>query len=116
MCVCGGEGGKNKKCVCVGGRGVRNKKCVCGCVCVGGEVRTRNVCVCMCVGGKNKKCVCVWGGGENKKCVCVWVASRPAVCYLKERLVKFQCSTHSMVQKFLGSVIAHKGPHKVYYP
>ena len=44
------------------------------------------------------------------------LASRPAVRYLKERLVKFQCSTRSMVQEFLGPVIAHKGPHKVYYP
>ncbi len=44
------------------------------------------------------------------------IASRPAVRYLKERLVKFQCSTRSMVQEFLGPVIAHKGPPKVYYP
>ncbi len=46
---------------------------------------------------------------------CWGVASRPAVRYLKERLVKFQCSTCSMVQEFLGPVIARKGPPKVYY-
>ena len=27
--------------------------------------------------------------------VCIYLASRPAVRYLKERLVKFQCSTRS---------------------
>ncbi len=41
------------------------------------------------------------------------LASRPAVRYLKERLVKFQCSTRPMVQEFLGPVIARKGPPKV---
>ena len=34
------------------------------------------------------------------------LASRPAVRYLKEHLVKFQCSTRSRVQEFLGPVIA----------
>ena len=32
------------------------------------------------------------------------LASRPAVRHLKERLVKFQCSTRPVVQKFLGPV------------
>ena len=105
MGVCGVGVRTRNVCVC-GGRG-ENKN-----MCVSGGVRTR-ICGCVWGGGENKKCVCVC---ENKKCVCVWVASRPAVRYLKERLVKFQCSTRSMVQEFLGQVIAHKGPHKVYYP
>ena len=45
------------------------------------------------------------------------LASRPAVRCLKERLVKFQCSARSMVQEFLGPVIARTKCiiHKYHY-
>ena len=57
MCACGGGVRTRNLCVC--GEGGENKKFVC----VWGG-RTRNVCVCG--GGKNKKCVCVCGeGGKN---------------------------------------------------
>ena len=44
VCVWGGWGGENKRCVCVWG-GKKNKKCVC----VGGL--EQEMCVCVCVGG-----------------------------------------------------------------